>query len=188
LLWTYDLARINVAADTANYSLSIPGGENGEIISIDDVKYKQDGLDDDQFTTLTPASQNQMDLHDNGSWKFITSTTPSSYWVEEDDPSTLYLWRIPTVASASGLLVRVNLRPIRTTITLEDFLFNKYVKEIRDGALSDLFGMKAMPWYDPGESMNRDAKFKSGIANAIITKFTGATKRPLRVKPRDMGC
>lgn len=188
LLWTYDLARISVVADQNNYSLTIPGGENGEIISIDDVKYKQDGLDDDQFTTLDPISQNQMDLHYNsGSWKFLTASTPSNYWTEEDDPETLYLWKTPTEASTSGLLVRCNLRPLRSATTLQDFLFKRYVKTIRDGAIADLLGMKAMPWFDPAASLVWGSRFRTGISNASTAKITGATKRPLRVKMRDIG-
>jgi len=184
LLWTYDLTRISVVANQANYTLTVPTNVYGEIISIDDVKYKQNGLDDDQFVTLTPISQNQMDLHENGAWKFLTAATPSNYYIEEDDTATLYLWKKPTEASTSGLLVRANLRPTDTCTTVQDFLYSTFSRVIADGALADLFAMRAMPWYDVVEAVRREMKFREGVAGARMKKATGATKRPLRVKMR----
>jgi hypothetical protein len=107
--------------------------------------------------------------------------------MEENDLDTLNLWRVPEEASASGLLVRVILRPTKDCDTLDDFLYNTFRKEIADGAMSSLFGMRARPWYDLRESEKLRAFFNSGIANAKIKKATGATKRPMRVQYRARG-
>jgi hypothetical protein len=180
LLWTYTLTRITVAANTQSYTLTIPEAQYGEIISTDDVKYKQDGLDDDQFVTLDPISENQEDLHSSGSWKFTTSTTPSGYWLDKD--KTLYLYRTPTVASTSGLLVTVNLRPTRSTTVVQAFIYNDHYETIGNGAKADLFARKAMPWYDPNLAMAHRTLFQNAINDAKFTKVTGYTKRQSRAR------
>ena len=88
-LWTEDLDRITVAADTREYALTEPSGAT--IILVDDVKYKQDGLDDDQFVTLDPVSENQKNRKDSGSWKYRESTSPSGYYALPDNPTELLL-------------------------------------------------------------------------------------------------
>jgi len=181
LLWKEDLDRITVVADQSNYTLTAP--DNSVIISIDDVKYKQDGEDDDQFTTLTPASENQMDLHSAGSWKYRESSTPSKYWVDKD--RVLYLLDIPTEASEEGLLVRVNLKPTRSCTTVEEFLYNDHFDAIAHGAKALLFSRKALPWYDPKLALEHETRFQELIDNAKGIKTDGYTKRPRRVKMRD---
>lgn len=186
-LWTYTFPRINVVADQNDYTLTDPGGELGEIIVIDDAKYKQEGFDDDQFKRLDPMSENQADLDPDrfpGSWQFTTGTVPDAYYLKDEDPNTLYLWRIPTEASTGGLLVRVNLRPTRTAVTLPDFMWNKYAQHISEGALADLFTMKNMPWYDPLEAERRGVAWSAAKSDAKFFKYSGATKRPLRVRMR----
>ena len=182
LLWTYTLARINVTA-TQTYTLTIPAAQYGEIISVDDVKYKQNGLDDDQFVTLDPVSENQEDLHRSGSWKFLTSTTPSGYWLDKD--KTLYLDPTPTEASTSGLLVRVNLRPTRACSVVQEFIYNDHFGTIGNGAKADLFARKAMPWYDPNLALAHKEIFENAIDEAKWTKITAYTKRASRARMQD---
>jgi len=181
LLWKEELDRINVVADQNNYTLTAP--ENSVIISVDDVKYKQDGEDDDQFKTLDPASENQLDLHDTGSWKYRTATTPSKYWVDKD--RVLYLVNTPTEKSDEGLLVRVNLKPARSCTTIEEFLYNDHFKAIGHGAKADLLSRKAMSWYAPKLALEHETRFQELIDNAKGIKTDGYTKRPRRVKMRD---
>ena len=183
LLWTYTLDRITVAANTQSYTLTIPEAQYGEIISVDDVKYKQDGLDDDQFVTLAPISKNQKDLHDTGSWSFRTSATPSGYWIDKDKDILLY--NIPTEASTEGLLVRCNMRPTKTCTTVEDFLYNDHFETIGAGAKGKLFGHKGQSWYDPNLAGTFGSIFRIDINEAKKVKIIGYTKRPLKVRMRE---
>lgn len=180
-LWAADLTRITVEANTQDYTLTAPA--NSIIIGVDDVKYKQDGLDDDQFVTLDPISENQKNLHDSASWKYRTSPTPSKYFVDRD--KKLYLYNIPTVASTSGLLVKVNLKPDRSCTTVEEFLYNDHFSAIGNGAKADLFSRRAMPWFDGKLALVHRALFTNAINNAKPLKTTGYTKRPMRVRMRD---
>lgn len=185
LLWLYTLDRIDVVANTQVFDLDIPAGECGEIISIDDVKYKEDGADDDHFKTLDPISENQMDLHNSGSWKFITSTAPTHYFGDNNDKTHFALYPIPTEDSDEGLYVRVNLKPTVSCETLPDFLYTEHRDTIAFGALASLFMKRSMPWFDAQQAGINNVFFRAGCAEGKTSKIIGPTKRPMRVKMRE---
>lgn len=183
LLWTYALARINVAAEIQDYTLTIPAEQYGRIISIDDVKFKENGADDDQFRSLDVISENQEDLHNYGSWKYAEGESPSKYWADIQNKQ-IHLLPIPQTASAEGLLVRVNLKPVLNATTVPDFLYNDYRETIGYGALGRLFQLKTMPWFDFGAARFYKDMFRDLCNNTKLAKITGATKRPLQIKLR----
>lgn len=183
LLWTYPLARMSTVIGQQDYTLTIPAATYGAIISVDDVKYKRTGELDTQFVTLDPLSENNRDLVNTGSWKFVTGPDPKEYWADIIDKN-LHLLPIPTTASTLGLLVRVNLKPTFDCTTVPEFLHEDYALIIAEAALSYLFNNKSMEWYDPNQAAAHEAKFVNGCNNAKTKKITGATKRPLRVQMR----
>ena len=188
-LWTVDLTVMSVVADQQDYTLADPS--DAKIIVVDNVKYKEDGQDDDQFRNLEPISENQMDLNDSGSWPYRESSAPSGFWADVVEKE-LHLYPIPTEASTDGLLVRVVARPSDACTSVSDFLYEEHRKAIAKGALADLFSQEVMDWSDLTDpvSFNHllnkanfyEKKFESACNNVKIKKITGATKRPLRVK------
>lgn len=184
-LWTDDLDRITVIANQANYTLTVPAAlSHGEIIGVDDAKYKQDDADDNQFITLDPISENQMDLHDSGSWKWRTSTTPSGYYADKTH-RTVYLYNIPTAGSTEGLLVRAILKPTKTATVLDDFLYDNHYKAIGDGAKAYLLAQRAQPWFDPQMAGAFAGAFMRAINEAKWDKIQRGTKRNLSVRMRE---
>lgn len=183
LLLTETLAAISVVADQQSYSLT-PLTSESRIISVENVKYKVDGADNDQYKRLDPLSRLQEDRHQAGNWLFEESEQPSHFFNYQKSPATIYLWPIPTEASASGLLVRVCLRPTDTATSVEDWLYNFHRKTISFGALGRLFAQKAMPWYDPQLSIYYNEKFDERVNNEKWKKFTGAADTPMRVRLR----
>ena len=184
LLWTYTLPRINIIADTGAYTLTVPVDQNGQVIGIDNVKYKQDGQDDDQFRRLDPISETQQDLVDSGSWSFLKGPTPNAYYSTFLEKQ-LNFYQIPTEASAEGLLVKVNVRPTIDCDDVPDFLYNDYREAVKNGALAFLFCSNAMPWYDIEKSLYHDALFKNACADGRQDKISGPTKRPMQVRMRN---
>lgn len=183
-LWTLELARISIVADDKDYALTVPAAQYGEIIFIDDVKYKEDGEDDDTFITLDPISKMRENLDSDGSWQYHEADSPSHYYPQDDDLTTLVLYPIPTEASASGLLVTVGLRPTLGALVVPDFIYNQHFTTITAGALQYLFGLKAMPWFDPNAAMAKRVEFRRAINSAKYRRLTGMTNRPLEVRKR----
>ncbi len=190
LLWTFELDRISVVASQSNYTLSVPSNQYGEIILVDDAKYKQNGQDDDQFVHLDPISENEMDLDEwrsntsRGGWKYQTAATPSKFWLDPDDRTILYLYRTPTEASTQGLLVRVCLKPTKAAEVVPDFLYYQHYETILAGAFSDLYGRRQMPWFDAQEAGVHGAAFAMRTNNAKTIKWSGLGKKPMRARMR----
>ena len=184
LLWTFTLDRITIVANIGAYDLTVPGIQHGEVVNIDNVKFKEHGADDDQFRRLDPISETQQDLIDSGSWQFLTSPNPNAYYSSFLNKQ-LNFYQIPTAGSTEGLLVKVNLRPTIDAVDLPDFLYNDFKEGIKHGALEVLFGSKAMAWYDIEKSMYHGAMIKNSYSDGKQDKITGPTKRPMQVRMRN---
>jgi len=174
-MWLYTFDAMDVDLGVQVYTLTVPPEECGEIISLDNMKYKQDGEDDDQYGTLEPISEIQMDANSNGNWRFITASSPSAYFGNSNDKTKFALYPIPLDDSDEGLIVRVNLRPTIDCTTLPAFLYTEHRRTIAYGALADLFGRKNMPWYDPQEEQKNYLRFRNACDNAKSARLTGPT-------------
>lgn len=179
LIWKINLDRISVVADTQSYTLTTI---TGDIISIMSVKYKQNGLDDDQFATLTPIAEQDNDIYKSGNWEFLTSSSPSEFWI--DSGRNLYLWPTPTEASTEGILVKVFIKPLVTAETVEDFFYNDHKRAITLGAVSKLLQETNTEWSNIEVGMLKEKQYLSICNDAIRVKKTSYTNKPLSVKFR----
>jgi hypothetical protein len=190
LLWTTELDRISVVADQRAYTITIPPALNGELVEVGNVRYKQNAQTDDQFVPLDPITEVAMDLDQyqyntsRGAWKFQTAETPRAHYMDPALPTTMYLWRIPTVASTEGLLVRVCLKPTKTATSVADFLYTLHYDAILLGILAELYGRNTMPWADPRKQTEHTLAFLAAINAAKTRKWAGMNKRPMRVRVR----
>lgn len=180
LLHSVWLDRISVVASTPEYALALPTAPALylRLWNVDQVFFKENGADDDQFAPLTPASEQELERVYQTSWRFATGPNPVEYIIAEYNPNYIRFRPIPTLASASGVLIRVNVIPLETATTLEDWLYHRWAGEIAAGALADLYSHKAAPYYDPQASEMWTTTFRDGIANAKLKKISGKTKRP----------
>lgn len=187
LVWKEWLDRMSIAALDDEYSLVVPAAmvAYADIEGVYQVYFKETGADDDQFTLLTPTTEDEMEAELGGAWMFGTATQPSKYYVPASEPETLYLYPIPTVAATSGLLVRAYCGPLQTATLLPDFLYNQYSNAIRYGALCKLFGIKGMPWYDPNAEAKWGGLYNLERDNAIIPATRGPIRKEMRVRMRN---
>jgi len=181
LLWEETLDRISIVANTQQYSLS---HASGNIISVVNVLYKQNGLSDDQFKKLNPTSEFFEDNNSSGNWNYQTSTTPTKFYIKND--KTIYLIPTPTEASGEGLLVKVYLKPLSTATVVEDFFYNDHQETITLGAVSKLLSEEGVPWGNIEVGLLKARKFINQCNDILGVKTTGYTNRPLRVKLRRM--
>jgi len=188
LLWTEWLTAINIVALTSAYTLSLPAGlsTNNLIEAIDQVWFKENGADNDQYTPLDPIDVHEKDEELRTAWKYQSAPNPSGFYMEESEENVINLWPIPTAASTSGLLPRVFVKTKLTITSVEDWIFNRHRDAITEGALAFLFKMKGMPWYDPNEGLAHRALFENKTANAKNVQKTGqAVRKPTQVAFRN---
>jgi hypothetical protein len=179
LLHSVWLDRISIIPSTPEYQLTLPAGcTHLRLWNIDQLFFKENGADDDQFVPIDPASEQEIERVYGTSWRFATGPSPTEFICPEYKPTYVRFRPIPTLASTNGILIRANVVPIETATTLEDWLYYRWNSEIAAGALSDLYSHKAAPYYDPQLASAWGMVFRDGVANAKIKKISGRTKRP----------
>ncbi|HDG97986.1 MAG TPA: hypothetical protein ENG73_07440 [Desulfobacterales bacterium] len=185
-IWKHTLDRINVVGDQAGYSLSLSTAmaAYARIIGVAAAWYKQDGEEDSSFTRLDPLSADHEDRVQYDAWHLDSSSTPSNYYVNASDPTTLYLYPIPEDDSDEGLLVKVCLRPIEGATVLPDILYNQYRRQIATGARAYLYGTPGMPWSNPNKANELEIVFDEMIAAANLVAMKGLTHQELTVQFR----
>jgi hypothetical protein len=187
LIWKEWLTRITVTALDKDYPLALPASFDlyGDIESVYQVYFKETGADDDQFALLYPTTEDEMETNFGGGWMFSDATQPSRYYISASDPTNLFLYPIPTVTATLGLLVRVYCVPLETAQILPDFLYASYKNAVKAGALSRLFGVRGMPWYDKGEEAKWGTIYGLERDNAIVAATKGPIRKEMRVAMRN---
>mgnify|MGYP001240423307 CR=1 FL=1 len=181
LVWRQDLAsRISVVADTYEYAVTAPTGT--DVIGLHRVMYKQAGEDDDQFGPLEPMTEDGMDrTHQTGQWRYTEAKQPSKFLYAIG--GNIRLIPIPTVASASGLLITAYCKPLITATTVQDFFYTRYLDVIVKGAVYRLLDIPKKPWADIELSKMIEAEFNSMCGSASFeNQYSGRTTRKTRIK------
>ena len=178
--WKITLDRITVIADTATYTLTVPT-TNGksEICYTDNVLYKENGNDDDQFRHLSPFTQEEADNWQYGSWSFHTAPNPYKFYSNAD--KQLILYPIPEDGSTEGLLVRVVVRPTDVSTKVPDFLYNEYKKAIAVGTAASLVNMPNKPWSDAILAKDLESQYLARRDEAHQMVKMGYTKKRQQV-------
>jgi hypothetical protein len=100
------------------------------------------------------------------------------------DPSVIRLVPSPDADKTGGLLVRLVIRPARTGIGIEDWIFNKYVEVIASGAKYRLASMPQKPWSSPDIAKYHGTMYQAGIMAATAEASKSFTRTSLQVNLR----
>jgi hypothetical protein len=186
-MWRYRLARINVVADTQDYSFTaITTDGDNDLDSIVWAKYKQNGDADDQFTDLEIIEGDWEEQLRRGAWEFQDSTTPARIMVVNESTAIkkFRLHPTPTVASTSGLLIKVQVKPSVGATTVPQFIFDDYHKGIAHATASILQNMTNKPWSNKDHAKDNWNQYTKVRANALNDRIYGRGKRSMSVRPR----
>lgn len=187
LVWKEWLDRISIVPLDKDYTLALPAAFSlyGDVEAVYQVYFKETGADDDQFALLSPTTEDEMESKYGGAWMFSQAEQPSRYYISASEPTNLLLHPIPTTAATLGLLVRVYCSPLQTAQVLPDFLYSGYVNAIKAGALSRLFGVRGMPWYDKAEEEKWGIIYDNERDNTIVSATKGPIRKEMRVSMRN---
>ena len=188
-IWRYDLDRISTVALTREYPITTLPAEGGanEFVSIVSAKYKEDGMDDDQFFTLDMRQGDRQEkLTRDAAYTFETAPNPDTILVDDYDENFL-LYPIPENASTDGLLVRITVMPTVDGADVPLFIYNKYKKEIAWGAAAHLYNQPNQPWSNKKMWNQHWLQYTSERDEAAYQVWAGRTNRTLQVRPRFWG-
>ena len=190
-IWLQLLDPIDIVSLQYEYSLSVPSGMEAyaDLIGVESVKYKQDGEDEDQFVSLKPLSEIQVDREArdgavSAGWKYEEEPAPGYYYIDPATPGILSLYPTPDTASAEGLLVRAILTPLDTATVLPDFLKQKWQRAIVYGAKEFLYSITSQPWADPNLEMRAKIDFSNEKVRAKYHAITGEVTMNTMVRMR----
>lgn len=172
-----------------------------DIVAIKNVKYKpteSDGTesDDDQFTTIDPCTEEDLDAFTSGSWEFETITSVADYYVDFNDLDTLRFRGtldlgkdgdgVVITTNTDGIRAKVVAEPLEAATSVDDAFWDrtKYRDAITDCAASILFGKIGMPWGNIGMSDSYRSAFIAKCGDVMQKRFAGDTYKSLRVRMR----
>lgn len=182
-LWKYDLARISVVADQAEYDFTPINADGVNVFSaLATAKYKLDGEDDDQFYDLELETRESMQKKYLDAWQFEENVSSSNIYVTKEKKFRLY--PIPTVLSTEGLLLHVIVKPSNDATAVPLFVWEDHKRTISIGAASMLMGQTNRPWSDKKLSDRYWVQYTAKRDEAAFTKWDGRTKKALHVRPR----
>ena len=96
--------------------------------------------------------------------------------------NTLTLIPVPDVNTTGSLQnIDLQLRPSRTSVTIDDDVLNRWEEEIMIGAQWLLYDMQDQPWTNKAEARRYRLRFKQEYADARRDLELGFTKSNLRV-------
>lgn len=165
----YEMPAITLVAGTASYALTPEASRR--IVDIEEAK-----LDGASF--LTPKEPGELDAKYGVAWRTTLTNTPE-HFLSVVDRSTIR--PVPTPSAAGSLVVTVSQTLTRAATDCPDWILQRDVDGIADGAKARLFAMSDKPWSDPGAAGYRQSRFDEAIGQANGSRARGHTRARLRV-------
>lgn len=160
--WRTELAGIVSVANQEGYTLPIPS--DAELSRL--LAFEVDG--DDSYAVTNPELGRSNDRNFSlGSYAYLS-----------DDRSQIFVQPVPE-CDGLAIVPYVSLKPTRAATTFPDDLFEEYVDDIANGALSRLLKMPKVDWRDVACAVDKEAEYRSrcGIVAAVVAKGSARTKQ-----------
>jgi hypothetical protein len=155
-IWREVLPKISVVDGTDSYTLTASTDNSDvvpEVYMVDWVKYKEDGLDDDQLTFLRPwnIETEEVPTATGISANFVETEAdaPQVFYIDPDD--SLIVKPIPNdvAAGTENMQVKCILMPSLTSTTGPTWIYRDFLETIAKGTASRIAQQAAYKWYDP---------------------------------------
>lgn len=170
LIWQTNLAAMNVAAGTGEYTVATP--TDTVLVEIMHCWYDNTLLipkDHDGLTRIFRLSD----------WR--TAPGHPRYFTRTSS-AVMQLVPVPDISEAGAVKMRVALAPTRTATGADSELYNEYLMVIAAGAKAYLYGMHGQVFYDPAMALQLRREFMVGVANARIKVNKGQTRSAPRIE------
>jgi hypothetical protein len=170
LIWQANIAAMDLAAGTAEYTVATPA--DTQLVEIMACYYNQ--------VLLVPKDQDGLvRIFRLGDWRSVEG--PPRYFTR---PSSSVLQVVPTPVDAEtgAVGVRAALAPTRTATGIDSEVYDDYLMAIAAGARAYLHSMTGQTFYDPNLSMQLRREFMAAIGHAKIKVNKGQTRSAPRIE------
>ena len=173
MLWQWEVDPIDTFAATTEYDINLPNGAG--IARIQDLFYNT--------YRLLPRSETELAKLYIDDWRVQTGS-PSYY--TQRWPSTVIICPAPQIAIPAGLNIICALRPLRSSVSVDDFLYERWCEEISWGARARCMAISGQPYTDQEQAAYYRSKFDAAIGKAKIELNRGLTRATQVVRPPEL--
>lgn len=135
------------------------------------------------LTPVAPDQVNEPSVYNQSIPGYDEKFGSPTGFIHKDD-STFSVIPIPDESVANAITMRVALAPLRSSTTVENFLYENWGEFIAHGANARLLSMIGHPWSNPNAAAYHQTRFRVGINQARLLATKGYTRANLQMQFR----
>lgn len=168
MAWRVVLDDMDIVAGTNEYALTVPA--NTRVVSV--------AYAGDDNLRILPTTMMTLDSMPEP-WRQTATNNRASQasWYYLPDRSTIRLVLTPFEAKTAGLSVIVSLKPTQDAKSVEDFLYEDHLEDIRHGALSKILRIPKKEWTDAREAEVNRLLFEKDKRRVKAERYNDFTRK-----------
>ena len=129
---------------------------------------------------LIPKSQEQLNqIYRTSNWENLKG---NPYYYFRTRASEMRLVTKPIKTEANKLSVKAAVAPKRSSTTVDDELFERFLEQISFGARARLYNTPNQPYYDPKTAMEYTKRFNDVMAEVRTRVYKGLTRTAVNIE------
>lgn len=129
---------------------------------------------------LIPKSQEELNqIYRTSNWEDLKG---NPYYYFRSRANVMRLVTKPIITEASKLKVKAAIAPRRSSTTVDEELFERFLEYIAHGARARLYNTPNQPYYDPKTAMEYTKRFNDELAEVRTRVYKGLTRAAARVE------
>lgn len=170
-VWVHAPDPENIVAGQAAYDIDLPqGAALAQIKSVKIAGQKE------------PLGQRSVDWLDDNVEDWATATGTPKYYTQLSDDEFLIV-PVPDTAITAGLIVKLDVKPSRSSTGWPGWLNERYQEDIVTGAKGRLLEKQSHQWSNPGLAAVYVAQFNTAISAAAGAAAQSFGRGPIRTAP-----
>ena len=129
---------------------------------------------------LIPKAQEELNqIYRTSNWEDLKG---NPYYYFRPRASVVRLVTKPTITEQSKLKVKAAIAPKRSSTTVDEELFERFLEYIAHGARARLYNTPNQPYYDPKTAMEYTKRFNDEMAEVRTRVYKGLTRAAARIE------
>jgi len=129
---------------------------------------------------LIPKAQEELNqIYRTSNWENLKG---NPYYYFRPRASVVRLVTKPIITEANKLKVKAAIAPKRSSTTIDEEIFERFLEYIAHGARARLYNTPNQPYYDPKTAMEYTKRFNDEMAEVRTRVYKGLTRAAARIE------
>lgn len=129
---------------------------------------------------LIPKAQEELNqIYRTSNWEDLRG---NPYYYYRPRASVMRLVTKPILTEANKLKVKAAVAPKRSSLTVDEEIFERFLEYIAHGARARLYNTPNQPYYDPKTAMEYTKRFNDEMAEVRTRVYKGLTRAAARIE------